>query len=98
MIGMTFNKFYDLLYYGADIDLMYDSKYYHISCGYDEKGHSIRMYLYDKSPDEHGCYSEDIYDSSNKNTEACIEQFLRTKLFDEKSIYDVCDDVKILYY
>lgn len=100
MKGTTFSEFYEKLYYGADIDLFYNGLFYHISTGYEMNNiFSVTVYEYDKHPDSDtppGYYRE-IYSNSFNNTAEGIDSLTNAKIFDSKTLYQVENEMDIIY-
>jgi len=97
MKGLSFQELYDGLYYGADIDVYYNLSYFHINAGAYKNGYGITVYKYNKHPDEiSDCYTE-IYDYNTSNATENVEKFLQAKIFDGKSLYEIQNEVEILY-
>jgi hypothetical protein len=97
MKGLSFQEFYDCLYYGADIDLLYNLSFFHISAGSIGEKHGITVYKYDKNPDQISNFCTEIYDAVTSKVSESVENFLQAKIFDGKSIYDIQNELEILY-
>lgn len=97
MKGLSFQEFYNSLYYGADIDFSYNSSFFHVNAGSDEKGHGILVYVYDKHPDEKPTHCDEIYDKTMLTASESVESFLQAQIFEGKSVYDIHNDIEILY-
>lgn len=97
MKGLSFQEFYDSLYYGADIDLSFNSSFFHINAGSDEKGHGIVVYEYDKHPDEKIAQYNKIYDKTMLNSRDSVESFLQAPIFNDKTICEIQTEIEIIY-
>lgn len=104
MTGISFNEFYDKLYYGADIEFTLNKWHYMIYCGWEEssKGgiHSIEIVKSDQSLYEQMTVPkiwDEIFESKMNNGHKNIEAFLKAEIFDNKSFYDVERDIVVKY-
>lgn len=98
MKGITMSEFYNALFYGTDIDFKYSSFYYHINAGTENDGkHGITVFKFDKHPDETPTFYDEIYNVSHSDTAECIDFFLSAKLFENRSIYEIEQDVEVLF-
>lgn len=104
MTGLTFNEFFDKLYYGADIELHFNNWYYMINCGWEinstSKYHIIEVIKSDQPFYEQKVEPkiwEEVYTKSMENGNENIESFLKAPIFDNKSFYDVEKEIVIEY-
>ena len=97
MKGLSFQEFYDALYYGADIDFSFNASFFHINAGLDKEKHGILLYEYDKHPDEKATHCNEIYDKTMFSASDSVESFLQAPIFDGKSVYEIQNDIEILY-
>lgn len=104
MTGLSFNEFYNKLYYGADIEFTLNEWHYMIYCGWQEitgdKIHSIEIVKSDQPFYEQTTSPkiwDVIFDSKKSDGNENIEEFLKAKIFDNKSFNDVEADVVVNY-
>lgn len=104
MTGLSFNEFYDKLYYGADVEFTLNKWHYMIYCGWEEfsdsKIHSIEIVKSDQPFYEQVTAPKiwnEIFESSMKDANKNIETFLQAKLFDNMSFYEIESDVVVNY-
>lgn len=104
MTGLSFNEFYDKLYYGADIEFTLDKWHYMICCGWEEnhngKIHSIAIVKSDQPFYEQVIAPkiwDEIFESKMKDANKNIETFLQAKLFDNMSFYEIKSDIVVNY-
>ena len=99
MIGLNYNEFYDKLFYGADIEILFKSWYYLINCGWD-KTSNPEQHIIDVVKSDQSYYEqknepkiwEDVFSSCMEDGNKNIETFLKAKIFDNKDFYEVEND------
>ncbi len=104
MKGLTFNELYDKLYYGADIELHFNNWYYMINCGWEinstPKYHIIEVIKSDQPFYEQKAEPktwEEVYSKRMEDGNESIESFLKALIFDNKSFYDIENEIVIEY-
>lgn len=98
MQGLTFQEFYNAIFFGADIDMQYKNMYYHISSGKDDRGeHCISVYQYDRHPDFESSFYKEIYNEQINDSTASVENMMRTPIFDGNIIYNIEKETVIIY-
>ena len=97
-----YKEFHEGLYYGADIELLYNKMFYHIESYVEENnGVSIRTISVEKldksiwSHDVHELY-EELFEESSENIDELIESCLSAPLFEGKSFYELRDEIELL--
>lgn len=104
MIGLSFKEFYEQLYYGADIEFTLKKWHYMIYCGWEtvpgSKIHNIEIVRSDQSFYDQAVKPivwDEIFESKMNDANKNIEGFLNAKIFDNKSFYEVENDVIVNY-
>jgi hypothetical protein len=99
---MSFTEFYDHIYYGTDMEIKYNSKFYKINSGISiedtKKLHSIDVNESDACEWERQkpTYITEIYSHSDIDYAKNIELFLNAKIFNGKCIYDISDEIEVI--
>lgn len=91
MIGRTIGEFIDELYNNPEMEFVYRDEHYMIS-GYIEppdKNYTLELYNITKNVS--------LFKFTDKLREKCIENFENSKIFDKKNIYEVENEITILY-
>ena len=92
MIGTTFKEFYEQLYYGSDIEIVYKGENYIITSANCEDGrHNIYVYIYQ----EDVC-SDFLYNEYTEDTEESINKFLNAKIFNNQSFMEIETDIEVI--
>ena len=104
MIGLSFNEFYDKLYYGSDIEFTLNEWHYMIYCGWikisNSQIHTIEIVKSDQPFYDQVITPsiwDELYESKMKDANKNIDTFLKAKLFDNKSFYEIEGDIVINY-
>lgn len=104
MTGLSFNEFYDKLYYGADIEFTLNKWHYMVYCGWekdtDGQIHNIKIVKSNQPFYEQTILPniwDEIFESKMSNANKNIEKFLNSKIFDGKSFYEVEANIVINY-
>lgn len=104
MTGLSFNEFYDKLYYGADIEFTLKQWHYMIYCGWNEilgrKIHIIEIVKSDQPFYEQNATPniwDEIFESKMSDANKNIESFLNAEIFDKKTFYEIEADVIVNY-
>jgi hypothetical protein len=99
---MSFTEFYDHIYYGTDMEIKYNGKFYKINSGITVEGvkqlHSIDVNESDACEWEcqtPTCITE-IYSHSDIDYPKNIELFLNAKIFNDKCVYDISDEIEVI--
>ena len=92
MIGATNKEFYEQLYYGSDIEIVYKGENYIITSANSEDGrHHIYVYTYHKD-----ICSDFLYNEHTKDVEESVNKFFNAKIFKDKSFMEIESDVEVI--
>lgn len=94
MINGNVNEFVDNLYYGSEMNFAYSDKQYFIQ-GWKENG-IFTLELCQTIPlttNEGYC----VWNDSSENPQECVNNFLSTKLFNDKTFWEVEQEIDWLY-
>ncbi len=102
MANISFKEFYDKLYYGVDMEILYQGNFLSLNSGWIQEPmntHSLSLY-------DWGAYQADgqpavkcelLYEASNKDANENIDNFLAAKVIDGKSMGEIFDSISVLY-
>lgn len=101
MKGNSLNQFVsDMLeFLGPEKEFTCGNKYYIIQGDRLQPGSNItglRVDVYENINDDAGEFIEDYFFPGEKNDE-CFEKFVKAKIFDGKTFYEVENDIEVLY-
>lgn len=97
-----YKEFHEGLYYGADIELLYNKMFYYFASAGEEKNgvstHYISVAKLDKSiwSAEIPKLYEMLFEETSENIDELIESCLNAPLFEGKSFYDLRDEIELL--
>lgn len=98
------NQLYEAIYYGTDLEFMYNGNYYFVNSGKITENnidkHSISVLKPKTSfyESENGEECVEIYSSTRESATENTSEFLETKIFDGKSFYDIADSLTEISY
>ena len=91
MEGKNLNEFIDDLYYNAEIEFVLNNARYLISCWIDnDEMYTLSLCLIGENPAE-------IFNCTSKYRSEVVETFMNAKIFDDKTFYDVENDIVVMY-
>lgn len=104
MVGLTFNEFYEKLYYGADIEFSLNNWHYMINCGW-ETNSTSKLHVIEVIKSDQPFYEqksepeiwEEVYVKRMKNGNENIDLFLKSPIFESKDFYDSEKDIVVEY-
>jgi len=91
MQGKTLSEFIDSLYINPEMEIEYSNNKFLIS-GYKDDDNSYVLRV-----DTIATSSEQIFFAKNSDVQKCVDAFETAKLFDGKTIYEVEDEITVLY-
>lgn len=115
----TFNEIYNKIFYGADIEFIYDKVYYLLNSGWQTidnlQTHGINLYkLYEIDPDieeandlynplnlnfvtEETDEDMEVFSSHSEMSHENLERFMNACIFNNKSFYDIFNNIRFLH-
>ena len=91
MQGKSLSEFIDSLYINPEMEIEYSNNKFLIS-GYKDDDNSYVLRV-----DTIATSSEQIFFAKNPDVQKCVDAFEIAKLFDGKTIYEVEDEITVLY-
>lgn len=91
MQGKSLSEFIDSLYINPEMEIEYKAKRFLVS-GYIDDDNSSVLRI-----DTITASNEQIFFAKNATVQKCVEAFENAKLFDGRTIYEVHDEITVLY-
>lgn len=88
MINGTIDELIDTLYYGGEINLIYNNTRYMLESGYDNDVIKIYIFKYDE-PD-----NSFYYEKSGTDAKKVIDDFLNLKIWNGKTFFEEAKNIE----